>query len=147
MTNQSNSMEVSTFGSGEICTSKRETTWGCSHSGDARIWNPENSAYYSYNENESIDITNGKEGSYKLTVRHHFSEKELYYDMDHSIRSTLTLSIDGDRKEEFQTKWNKNTDTHLESGEINPSYVGDYQVHVSCDDLCICHFVKQNLKL
>lgn len=142
------SVSVTKLGTDEVCNSKSlsETSWGCSHTGDAVIWNPEDLiTYYKYNHDETVDITDMRNSTVYMDVRHFFhTDYEAYYDYDHRIRATLSVSINNEHMSNFTTPKNTNRDTHLSDGSINEAYVGDYRATVTCDNQCNCNVMKRN---
>ena len=58
LTNLFFSVSITKLGSDEVCNyeSNEETSWGCTHTGNAAIWNPQNENYYSYNHEETIEV-------------------------------------------------------------------------------------------
>lgn len=140
-------VEASRPGSNELCNqaSTSETDWGCIHSGVAAIWKPENPEYYSYNHIETVDISNMFGEEIFINVQHHFSDYEKYYDSDHSIQGILSVYVNDELMGEYSHPKNRNIDTHLRDGSINPSYKGAFLVTVNCDNYCNCDVTKKNI--
>jgi len=139
-------VSVTKVGSDEICNmdSVGETSWGCTHTGNAVVWAPKDPDYYDYNNEESVDITSMYGETVSLQVLHQFSEYELLHQSDHQIQGKLHLFINENQVGAFTHPQNRNEDTHLEDGSVNPEFKGEYKVTVSCDENCICETVKQN---
>jgi len=143
------SVSVTKLGSDEICNKGTQggTSWGCEHTGDAVIWNPEDTEnnYYDYNFREIVDIPNMYSSTVYLDVKHAFHQYyEAYYDSDHRIQGVLYLYIDGQLMGTFTHPKNKNIDTHLSDGSINGAYRGNYLTTVTCDNQCNCEVSKEN---
>lgn len=140
-------VSISKVGSDEVCDkdSVGETSWGCTHTGNAAVWIPEDPDYYSYNNDESVDISSMYGETVLLHVQHQFSKFETYYPSDHQIQGILYLFMNEKRVGAFTHPRNRNDDTHLINGSVNPAYKGEYKVTVSCDENCICETVKQNI--
>ena len=141
-------VSVTKVDSDEVCDKEisGETSWGCSHTGNAAIWTPENPDYYNYNHHESVDISSMYGETVVLNVQHQFDKIETYYDLDHQIQGKLYLYINGNQQVgAFTQPKNKNRDTHLRDGIVNPEYKGKFSVTVSCDDNCSCEVMKQNV--
>ncbi|GFH56987.1 predicted protein [Chaetoceros tenuissimus] len=131
----------------EVCDQSTlgETSWGCTHLGNAAVWNPQNTDYYNYNHGETVDVTNAYGSTIYLDVVHHFSDLEKYYDRDHRIQGALFVSVNGQTLGEYSHPKNGQIDTHLNDGSINPDYKGKFRVTVTCDDSCVCDVSKYNI--
>jgi hypothetical protein len=125
------------------------TSWGCTHTGTARIFNLENDKYYDYyEESEYVQIKNAAGGTFDFDLVHYFSEKnEGYYDGDHKMVGTLTIKPTGNRSKQFSHPKNLNTSTHNEDGSVNQDYEGIARVRVQCDEDCKCKVRQRSSKM
>jgi hypothetical protein len=146
LTNIFFSVSITKLGSDEVCNyeSNEETSWGCTHTGNAAIWNPQNENYYSYNHEETIEIKDIPNSTIYMNVTHAFSDYETYYENDHRIKGLLYVYVKDELLGTFGHPTNAKLDTHLENGDVNEAYKGDYLATVSCDSDCSCHASKVN---
>jgi hypothetical protein len=139
-----------------------KTSWGCTHMGDAKVWNPEHELYGPMNTIEHATITPAEGGSYLFEIQHIWSIAETYYGSssktegkDHENVGVLTIDVvnrvnhtneEGHvsveekvtRLGEFRRDIEDGVDTHLEDGSINLQYEGIKVIKVVCDGACSC---------
>ena len=141
------------------------TSWGCTHIGDAKVWNPKHELYGPINTIEHAIITSAEGGSYQFEIQHIWSIAETYYrsssdteGKDHENVGVLTIDVvkkdkrtneEGQesveetvtRLGEFRRDVEDGVDTHLEDGSINLQYEGIKVIQVLCDEACSCQSV------
>jgi hypothetical protein len=122
------------------------TDWKCLHDGgDARVWygKGEDGTLVFHRESEGVVINDASDSNFRMTVQHWPSPDELYYEKDHLIVSTMSVSINGDDSEKFSYPQSFDIDTHLADGSANPDYPGTLYVDVTCDSRCDCDMVER----
>lgn len=103
-----------------VCASfNGETEWGCTHEGEAfvefdraQVGNFQASA----RDEENVRISNAAGNSYRVQVRHNFSDKEadqgpVSFKTD--IRSRLVVKVNGKRKKAYRPRKNLGVSTHI----------------------------------
>jgi len=131
-------VEVIKSGEEHPCGYEQKTTaWGCTHAGDALINN-----FYGYEtivKNETVNIVDVNDGTFHFYLKHYF-ENNLgkYYEYDSEMTADLIINIAGETFGPFSHVPNYYVDTHDENGYVNPEYIGDTVVMVTCDDNCNC---------
>ena len=121
---------------------QRETSWGCSHNGTARIFKLNEALYYSYRESEYVHIADATNSSFDFVIQHYFSDNELYYEGDEHMAGILAIKVTTGQLKSFSRPRNKNQDTHNEDGSINEEYIDSARVRVTCDHECRCQMKK-----
>ena len=74
-------------------------------------------------------------------IQHYYSYKELEYDQDHLITSSLDISINDEDFGKYNHPKNSNNDSFLD-GKINTDFSGNSIVTMTCDDECVCTLEK-----
>jgi len=113
------------------------------HSGkDGAFTNEEVYDDYYYQTAESVTIFHdtSKSSTYDIFVEHYFNYYEAGdADADHMIAGKLTVAINGKMMDEtWSHDVDKDTPTHLISGEENPDYINILQLEMACTEECSC---------
>jgi hypothetical protein len=118
-----------------------ETSWGCTHTGDALIYKDEESYY---DETESAIIEDASGGTFHFYVKHYYNYKEeFYYEEDHKMPATLGITVNENTNlGSFSHPLNLNEPTHDDYGYKNTDFLDSTLVTVSCDDSCSCSAIE-----
>lgn len=130
------SLQVTRMGTAKICGPK-STSWGCNHKGNAEIKNYE---YYTggVSTSESATIVDANGYTYRFKLQHEFDYYETYYDEDHKLVGTLSISLNNKVLGNFSHPKNGDQDTHNDDGSLNGAYKGIIFVDVTCNRGCKC---------
>ena len=131
-------------GNEELCDWwNKETNWGCTHQGDAMIFNPEDKKWAEVLTSEEVFIPQAQSGNYTFMVYHFFNpQAEGYYtgqdSRDYMNAGILSIQINGESVGSYKKDRIVGVETHLENGMVNPEFDADFDVTVSCDEDCQC---------
>ena len=153
-------LQVEKMNEDQACYSRNnKTNWGCVHAGDAFFDGRGADGFTK--KRETINIYNGKEGNFKITVSHVYTEEEVLQADDCGAgRANLIVKVNGkNHNQSIRHTKNKGKETHTDYdvvidegavarnenvGFINPNFNGDYFVEVACDDQCECDIVQKD---
>jgi hypothetical protein len=142
---------VSRPGSDGFCDYENQhTSWGCTHKGDARIFNGKNSTTYDKSEIETAEVFDVSDSEHTLTLKHYFNNvAENYYNLDYKMTAELNVFVNGNKLGTYSHDVVDDVDTHIENGSgdmvPNPEYKGNLNVKLSCDESCNCQVQEENL--
>jgi hypothetical protein len=137
-------MGVTKEGEEELCDWwNKEANWGCTHQGDAMVFNPQDKKWADALSTEDIIIPHAASGFFTFKVYHFFNPTaEGYYkgedSRDYLNAGILSLQINGESFGSYKKTRTIGVDTHLENGMVNPNFDANFNITVSCDDGCHC---------